>query len=492
MDIATGEPLGSCGGGGAGLAEKTIRAGSMTDWVAARSDGQTLLVALPQPPESKGCCALYSLDLETEAMVRLIFPAMRGVLSADGHELFVQRGNVGIDTIDMLTMARGAPLGPPEKSYYLQQSPYRRWLFGVSNEALSTLDLFDLKTNTIAWSTALPSGLHLTGTWAGQNYLLLGYGEDQGMLWTVTPESRQLGEGKKLNVQELGGECRVPNSKATEPLLLQAPVAAGGRLFVYEGFGYKLDRRNCAMVPSGGVYVIDSASGAVVGHFATSLYFMQVVANGDGTELYAIELGPKLDEPSERLVRLDGRTGRILAARDLSEGIVVHETLALIYDSLIPRGEVQARVRQRPAWMGACPVTKPVLDEPKRDPKASPFGFGEWYISPDRKIWFPRQDWRAGEGNKVILVRPAGERLDITGQRMDQPAPPVHIGAGDFVSDYPGSTFEVIGLTFPTEGCWEMTAKTRRDALRFTTTVSPARQALAATSQLHRTAEDSF
>lgn len=111
--------------------------------------------------------------------------------------------------------------------------------------------------------------------------------------------------------------------------------------------------------------------------------------------------------------------------------------------------------------MGACAVTKPVLDEPKRDPKASPFGFGEWYISPDRKIWFPRQDWRAGEGNKVILVRPAGERLDITGQRIYQPAPPVHIGAGDFVSDYPGSTFEVIGLTFPTEGCWEMTAKTR-------------------------------
>ena len=460
----------------------TIRTGPMTDWVAARPDGQTLIVAMPHPPGTNGCCTLYSLDLETHAMVPLNFPAMRGVFSADGLELFVQRRNVGIDTIDLLTMARGATSGPLGKSYYLQPSPYRRWLFGVSSEASPTLDLFDLKTNSITRSIALPKGLRLTGTWAGQNYLLLGYGKGKETLWTVTVESKQLGEGTKSDLPELGGECRMPNSRATEPLFLQPPVVAGGRVFVYEGFGYKFDRRMCATVPSGGLYVLDPESGAVVGHLAPSLYFMRVVANSDGTELYAIEVGSNPVKAAQRLVRLDARTGKILAARDLyaSDGMVVHETLALIYDSLIPRGEVQATVAERPAWMAACPVTKAVLDEPERDPKASPFGFGEWFISQDHKIWFPRQDWRAGQGNKVILIRPAGKRLDITGKRIDAAGPAVHIRPGDFASDYPGSTYEVIGLTFPTEGCWEITAKAGTDELRFTTTVSPGRKAVTA------------
>ena len=451
----------------------TIHLGSMNDWVSSLPDGRTLLVTLPKPPESQGCCGLYSLDLESRKMYPLIFPAMRGVLSQDGHQLFAQRGNVGIDVVDLLTQTRRPAISPPGKTYLLQPSPYRRWLFGVAYWPSRTLDLFDLKTNTIARSHSIPGNQQLTGAWVKEKYYLFGYGKGKGTLWSVTPETQELGEGKPVDLRELGGDCRLPGGKARVPLWLQLPVAVGARLLVYEGFGYKFDRRPCTRPPSGGVYIIDPATGAVVTHLAPSLYFMNVVANYDGTELFGIEVGPTPGKDSTRLIRLDASTGKILASQEISGQLVVHATLALLFDSLIPRGEVQATVGTPPPWMAACQMTKPMLDEPPPDPKASPFGFGEWYISDDRSIWFPRQAWRAGSDNKVILIRPAGVRLSISGRRLDAPAP--HVKMDGLVSDYPGSTFEVVGMTFPTEGCWELTAQAGNDVLRFVTTVAPSR-----------------
>jgi hypothetical protein len=455
-----------------------IRTGTMTDWVSSRPDGRTLLVALPSSRESQNCCGLYSLDLESAKMYPLIFPAMRAVLSTDGHGLFTQRGNVGIDTVDLLTLARGPVVGPPGKTYFLQRSPYRRWLFGVTYEPSPSLDIFDLKTNTLARSLAIPGNPELTGAWVGNTYYLLGYGKGKGTLWSVTPETEKLPDAKPVNLRDVGGDCRVPGSKAKEPLMLQPPLGAGGRLYVYEGFGYKFDRRDCANPPSGGLYVIDPSSGAVVGRLAPSLYFLRVVANCDGTELYGIEVGPTLSKDAPRLIRLDARTGKILASRAMDGGMAVHLALASLYDSVIPRGEVQATVAAAPSWIAACPVTTPALDEPPPDPNASPFGFGEWYINDRRTIWFPRQDWQAKSGNKVILIRPAGVRLEISGRRLDEPAPALQVDG--MVSDSPGSSFEVIGMSFPAEGCWEITAKGGNNELRFVTTVSPARKNLAA------------
>ncbi|MGB7621800.1 MAG: hypothetical protein WBN92_05575 [Terriglobia bacterium] len=462
MDPATLETIG------------TIHTGSLTDWVASLPDGRTLLVALPKPPESQTCCAIYLLDLESAKLFPLIFPALHGVLSMNGHQLYAQRGNVGIDIVDLLTLRRGPAMGPLGRTYLLQPSSYRRWLFGVGYPSPPSLDMFDLKTNTLARSISIPGGQRLTGVWAGEKYYLLGYGKGKGTLWSVTPETQKLADGKPIDLHELGGDCRLPGSKATEPLMLQPPVAAGGRLVMYEGFGGKFDRRGCATPPSGGVYVIDPASGAVVAHLAPSLYFMRLVAGRNDTELFGIEVGPTLPKYSSRLVRLDPGSGKILASRELDGLMAVHLSLALLFDSVIPHGEVQAALGSTPSWMAACAVTKPLLDEPPRDPKASPFGLGEWYISESRAIWFPRQGWRAGTDNKVILIRPAGVRLAISGRRLDGPAPPLKLS--DVVSEYPGSTFEVIAMTFPAEGCWEVTAKARNDELRFVTTVAPARK----------------
>ncbi|HYN88459.1 MAG TPA: hypothetical protein VER55_08005, partial [Ardenticatenaceae bacterium] len=110
-------------------------------------------------------------------------------------------------------------------------------------------------------------------------------------------------------------------------------------------------------------------------------------------------------------------------------------------------------------------------DQPPKDPNADPFGFGDWYINADRTLWvglLEEQMWRAG-GEKVIWIRPAGSQLVITGHRLDAVAPPVH---ADIPCCYP-TGFQVTGLTFPTEGCWEVTARTEEYELRFVTEVAP-------------------
>jgi hypothetical protein len=121
-------------------------------------------------------------------------------------------------------------------------------------------------------------------------------------------------------------------------------IEAGGRVFVYEPFGYKLDRlKECGQSVSGGVYALDPSSGNVIAHLSPSLYFMRVVAGADGGELYGIDVrGPK------RLIKLDSRTGMILVERMLDQD-VSSLALAKIPESILPLEEVAVNsCRQQP------------------------------------------------------------------------------------------------------------------------------------------------
>ncbi len=132
----------------------------------------------------------------------------------------------------------------------------------------------------------------------------------------------------------------------------------------------------------------------------------------------------------------------------------------------------QAAAAQGPTGIMAsatCSVSKAIRDEPPKDPNADRFGFGDWYVNADRTIWVAKNSWRAGrDGNKVIWIRPAGTKLVVTGRRLDAAAPPLRATSD---RGYP-TGFTVTGLYFPTEGCWEITAKAGSKELRFVTEVA--------------------
>ena len=124
----------------------------------------------------------------------------------------------------------------------------------------------------------------------------------------------------------------------------------------------------------------------------------------------------------------------------------------------------------------ACPVTKAIRAEPPRDPDAGPFGLGPWYVNADRTIWAGGDAVRmvAGEnGNKVLWIRPQGTDLTVTGRRLHADAPPAKIS---IPCCYP-TGFQASGLAFPTEGCWEISAKAGTSALTFVTRVGPESRA---------------
>jgi len=81
-------------------------------------------------------------------------------------------------------------------------------------------------------------------------------------------------------------------------------------------------------------------------------------------------------------------------------------------------------------------------------------------INPDGSMGMKFGWWRSTTGF-----------LTITGRRLDAPAPPLSAQA----SDYGLTGFNASGVTFPTEGCWQVTGKVGPVTLTFVTFVIKAR-----------------
>jgi hypothetical protein len=127
----------------------------------------------------------------------------------------------------------------------------------------------------------------------------------------------------------------------------------------------------------------------------------------------------------------------------------------------------------------ACPVTEPAWVKPPEDSavQGSP-GYGYYFVNENLSIWASawwtgKEEYplRAGEeqGNKIGWFRPTGAKLEITGQRLDAQAPPLE---AHVPCCYP-TRFQATGLYFPTEGCWEVTAKAADSLLSFVVRVEP-------------------
>lgn len=127
---------------------------------------------------------------------------------------------------------------------------------------------------------------------------------------------------------------------------------------------------------------------------------------------------------------------------------------------------------------GTCPVTQPEWVKPPDDAAVqNPPEYGYYFVNEDRSIW--ASAWWTGQeetplrlsedGFKVGWFRPEGAELQIAGQRIDATAPPLE---AHIPCCYP-TRFQATGLMFPTEGCWEVTAKAADNELSFVVLVEP-------------------
>jgi hypothetical protein len=126
----------------------------------------------------------------------------------------------------------------------------------------------------------------------------------------------------------------------------------------------------------------------------------------------------------------------------------------------------------------SCPVTEPAWLKPPDDPAVlSEPAFSYYYVNEDSSIWSAaywgdeeKEYLRASEdGLKWGWFRPEGALLEITGSRIDGEAPPLR---SEVPCCYP-TRFQVSGLYFPTEGCWEVTAKADDKELSFVVWIRP-------------------
>jgi hypothetical protein len=126
-----------------------------------------------------------------------------------------------------------------------------------------------------------------------------------------------------------------------------------------------------------------------------------------------------------------------------------------------------------------CPVTLPRRVGPSGPARQQFFGWGSSFGN--GKLWvgglWPHGviaasagfvDRRGRVGMKFGWWRKVPGRLHITGRRLDAPAPPLR---ADVPAGYGAAGFQPSGVTFPTEGCWEVTGTVHRASLTFVTFV---------------------
>jgi hypothetical protein len=124
--------------------------------------------------------------------------------------------------------------------------------------------------------------------------------------------------------------------------------------------------------------------------------------------------------------------------------------------------------------IAACPVTIP-------DENTVPEGYSYWGNYGNDALLVP-----LGQGGKIVpsadqfnadgslswkmgMYRLEPGKLTVTGQRLDAPAPPAQ-GHYD-IEGYGDSGFQSGWVYFPSEGCWEITARVAEASLTFVTLV---------------------
>ena len=172
------------------------------------------------------------------------------------------------------------------------------------------------------------------------------------------------------------------------------------------------------------------------------------------------------------------RAGVFLVLALVVAGAIIGESALAMGQPVVPRSITRSQATPAGTPAAACPVT-PYADGTPDDPETKFTSGASW-----TKTWFGSDgfwaglspshqgEWYAGpEGQKVMWVRP-GRTLTVEGRRLDGDAPPLEARIPD---GYHGQ-MQASGLTFPTEGCWEVIASAAGQVLRFVVLVHPAEE----------------
>jgi hypothetical protein len=277
-----------------------------TDSVAADPSGTRLYLTAPKNP-GEGCCALYALDLDTLHLTYLNFPVLRATPSSG--RVYMQRGNVGIESFDSSTLER-RPTWKAPGVYNLQPSPDGTRIFGLTNFPSPSLDLFDAVQGARIESQPLPRNQPIAGLWVGEQYYLFQVPGGRPTMRTVGLEDAKLGPAVPL----------APTSGFPFPDCGLAPysvIAAGTKVAIFAAFGLKSDG-SCNL--AGGYLLADPDTGAVLGRFAPAMHFRQLVSGDDGRYLYGLDVGDKAWK-TVRLVKIDAVTGNLITERALEPDV---------------------------------------------------------------------------------------------------------------------------------------------------------------------------
>jgi len=124
-----------------------------------------------------------------------------------------------------------------------------------------------------------------------------------------------------------------------------------------------------------------------------------------------------------------------------------------------------------------CPVTRPTVFDPPPGvaPDAlfgagSSYGNGQLWVGGlgDGGLIVRRPNSDGSIGNKFGWWRGTEGSLRITGRRLDAPAAALR---ADVPSGYGRTGFQASGVSFPTEGCWQVTGQVGTATLTFVTLV---------------------
>lgn len=287
--------------------------------VSASADGTMLYVQGPIPNEGHGCCVLYSIDLatlETRQVADITGTASRsGFFVADGITYHADSG--------------GNPSSDGGQ------------LFEVRSFRGPAVDIYDLAQGKIA-RTLVPSGLQ--GDWSPtgarlDDQFVLYAAKDDGSaarLWVISPKTTQLGEGTAAEPFGAVPNCHSP--------VLRGMATAAGNVFLYEIFGWKLDRReSCTGVP-GGAWVLDPSTGTLLAQVASDFYFSDMVADREKGELYGISVGDPAWGSGVELVRINAEDGTILKSRALESDVW---RIAFAPLRILPAADVRALISSK-------------------------------------------------------------------------------------------------------------------------------------------------